>query len=43
MEISVQDVRESLEAYPQIRAVVIVSPTYDGVVSDVAAIAEAVH
>ena len=43
MEISVQDVRKSLELYPQIRAVVIVSPTYDGVVSDVAAIAEAAH
>ncbi len=42
-EISVQDVREALDEYPQIRAVVIVSPTYDGVVSDVAAIASAVH
>lgn len=42
-EISVQDVRRALKRYPQIRAVVIVSPTYDGVVSDVAAIAEAAH
>ena len=42
-EISVQDVRDALRRHPQIRAVVIVSPTYDGVVSDVAAIAEAVH
>lgn len=43
MEISVQDVREALEADSQICAVVIVSPTYDGVVSDIAAIAAAVH
>lgn len=42
-EISVQDVKEALNEYPQIRAVVIVSPTYDGVVSDVAAIASAAH
>ena len=42
-EISVEDVRDALRRHPQIRAVVIVSPTYDGVVSDVAAIAEAVH
>lgn len=42
-EISAIDVRKSLEEDPQIRAVVIVSPTYDGVVSDVAAIAAAVH
>ena len=42
-EISVQDVSRALNEHPQIRAVVIVSPTYDGVVSDVAAIAEVVH
>lgn len=42
-EITVQDVADALENNPKIRAVVIVSPTYDGVVSDVAAIAEAVH
>lgn len=42
-EISVQDVREALEQNPEIRAVVIVSPTYDGVVSDVEAIAGAAH
>ena len=42
-EVSVDDVREALDKYPSIRAVVIVSPTYDGVVSDVEAIAEAVH
>lgn len=42
-EVSVDDVREALDKYTSIRAVVIVSPTYDGVVSDVEAIAEAVH
>ena len=42
-EVSVDDVREALDKYPSIRAVVIVSPTYDGGVSDVEAIAEAVH
>lgn len=42
-EVFVDDVREALDKYPSIRAVVIVSPTYDGVVSDVEAIAEAVH
>lgn len=42
-EISVQDVRDALEAHPDIRAVMIVSPTYDGVVSDVEAIAESAH
>lgn len=43
MEVSAQDVRAALKKEPGIRAVVIVSPTYDGVVSDVEAIAEAVH
>lgn len=42
-EISVQDVRDALEVHPDIRAVMIVSPTYDGVVSDVEAIAESAH
>lgn len=42
-EVSAEDVRDALEKYPQIRAVIIVSPTYDGVVSDVEAIALAVH
>lgn len=42
-EVSVDDVKSALEKNPKIRAVVIVSPTYDGVVSDVEAIAEAVH
>lgn len=42
-EISVQDVKDALEEHPEIKAVMIVSPTYDGVVSDVKAIAEVVH
>lgn len=42
-EIRAEDVRKALEAEPDIRAVVIVSPNYDGVVSDVKAIAGAVH
>ncbi len=41
--ITAEDVEEALKMHPQIRAVVIVSPTYDGVVSDVGAIAQAVH
>lgn len=42
-EVSAEDVRRALERVPGIRAVIIVSPTYDGVVSDVEAISEAVH
>lgn len=42
-EIREADVRAALEREPDIRAVVIVSPTYDGVVSDTEAIAETVH
>ncbi len=38
-----EDVREALRRDGSIRAVVIVSPTYDGVVSDVEAIGEAAH
>lgn len=37
------EVTRTLEQHNDIRAVVITSPTYDGVVSDVGAIAEAVH
>ena len=37
------DVEKKLEEQPDIRAVLIVSPTYDGVVSDVEGIAEVVH
>lgn len=41
--ISPEDVEKSMEKYPSCKAVMIVSPTYEGVVSDVAAIAEVVH
>ncbi len=43
IEIDVEDVRIALEEHPEIRAVMIVSPTYDGVVSDIEKIAEIVH
>ncbi len=38
-----EEVREALERNPKIGAVLITSPTYDGVVSDVKKIAEIVH
>lgn len=38
-----ETVRQSLETYKDIQAVLITSPTYDGVVSDVKAIAEITH
>lgn len=41
--ISAAEVERALEEHPQIRAVVLVSPTYDGVVSDIRAIAQTVH
>lgn len=42
-EIDVADVQKALEEHPKICAVMIVSPTYDGVVSDIEKIAEIVH
>ena len=42
-EIDAVDVQKALEEHPEIRAVMIVSPTYDGVVSDIGKIAEIVH
>ena len=42
-EIDVEDVKEALRANPKIRAVMIVSPTYDGVVSDIETIAAVCH
>lgn len=42
-ETDVREIQRILDREPDIRAVVIVSPTYDGVVSDVRKIAEAVH
>lgn len=42
-EVLAGDVEMALKAHEDVQAVVIVSPTYDGVVSDIPAIAEAVH
>ena len=42
-EVSAEDVKAALAREPKICAVIIVSPTYDGIVSDVEAIAGAVH
>lgn len=41
--VSAEDVKKLLEEHPNCRAVVITSPTYEGVVSDVKAIADVVH
>ena len=41
--VSPEEIRQKLEQYPQIGAVAITSPTYEGVVSDIAAIARIVH
>lgn len=41
--LEVEDVRAVLQQNPEIRAVMITSPTYDGVVSDVEKIAEIAH
>lgn len=41
--ISAEEVRNALELYPECRAVVITSPTYEGVVSDIGAISRIVH
>ena len=43
VELEVEEVVRALEEHPDAKAVMIVSPTYDGVVSDVEAIAEEVH
>ena len=37
------DVEKALEQYPECRAVVITSPTYEGIVSDIREISEIVH
>lgn len=41
--IMASQIERALEEYPDIKAVVITSPTYDGVTSDIHAIAECVH
>ena len=43
MEISPEDVEAALKQYPKVRAVVIVSPTYEGIVSDTQRIAKLAH
>lgn len=42
-EVKATDVEMHLQADPEIKAVVIVSPTYDGVISDIEAIAKVAH
>lgn len=42
-QISASSVQEKLEQYADIQAIVITSPTYDGIVSDIGAIAELAH
>lgn len=42
-EILPEDVERALQKYPKIRAVIIVSPTYEGIVSDIKKIAELAH
>ncbi|MCM1088689.1 MAG: aminotransferase class V-fold PLP-dependent enzyme [Muribaculaceae bacterium] len=41
--IAPEAVEEALERYPECRAVVITSPTYEGVIADIAGIARVVH
>lgn len=42
-EVTVESVEEALRMHPEVKAVMIVSPTYDGVLSDVEKIANVVH
>ena len=42
-QVLAEDIERALEKEPDIRAVIITSPTYDGVVSDIRTIAEVVH
>lgn len=42
-QIIASDVKKKLEEYPDIEAIVITSPTYDGLVSDIKEIAELAH
>ena len=41
--ISPEEVEKKLQEHPEIKGVLIVSPTYDGVVSDIQSIADIVH
>lgn len=42
-EIKVEMVLEALEKYPEVKALILTSPTYDGVVSDIKEIVKAAH
>lgn len=42
-QITPEQVEEALNKHPDIRAVVITSPTYEGIISDIAGIAECAH
>ena len=42
-QITVEDVQQAIEQTPDAKAVIITSPTYDGITSDVCAIAKIVH
>lgn len=41
--VKIADVEKAMDEYEDIRAVVVTSPTYDGVISDIKAIAKSVH
>lgn len=42
-ELNVETVKEAFKKYPEAKGLLMVSPTYEGVVSDIAAISEVVH
>ena len=42
-DISAEKVREAFEQYPEAKGILLVSPTYEGVVSDIQAIAQVTH
>ena len=41
--ISVEMVEEAIEKYPEAKTLILTSPTYDGVISDIKAIVKAAH
>ncbi len=43
LSVTPEDVAEALEKYPRIKLVCVTSPTYDGVISDIAGIADVCH
>ncbi|PHV69382.1 amino acid decarboxylase [Sporanaerobium hydrogeniformans] len=42
-EVALQDIQAAIERYPDIKAAIIVSPTYEGIVSDIESIANYLH